>query len=175
MEKTDNKTGLARREFLKTTGALVVGFTVSSELSAAQQGGTPAARWVRGVSSGPPDNSELDSYIAIHPNNTATIYSGYVDIGQGGPTALCQIAAEELDLDFSQVLTVRADTFVSTNGFTAASRTAGIGGTELRAAAAEARRALLTLAAERLKVPGSELTGVKGGGSVKGNPQRSGT
>jgi len=170
----ENKTiTLARREFLKSTGALVVGFSVATELSAAQQGGPPAARWVRGAMSGPPDNAEIDSYIAIHPNNTATIFSGYVDIGQGGPTALCQIAAEELDLDFNQILTVRADTFVSTNGFTAASRTAGIGGTELRAAAAEARRALLTLAAERLKVPVSELTVAKGVVTVKSNPQRS--
>ena len=94
MKKTGARTSLARREFLKTTGALVVGFTVGPGLSAVQQGDGPA-RWVRGATSGPPDNSELDSYIAIHPNNTATIFSGYVDIGQGGPTALCQIAAEE--------------------------------------------------------------------------------
>jgi len=172
MKKTKDQTALARREFLKTTGALVVGFTVGSDLSAAQRGGAPA-RWVRGAVSGPPDNSEIDSYIAIHPNNTATIFSGYVDIGQGGPTALCQIAAEELDLDFSQILTVRADTFVCTDGFTAASRTAGIGGTELRAAAAEARRVLLTLAAERLQAPVSALTVAKGVVSVKDNPQRS--
>ena len=107
MKKTDDaRTSLARREFLKTTGALVVGFTVRPDLSAVQQGDGPA-RWERGVKSGPPDNSELDSYIAIHPDNTATIFSGYVDLGQGGPTALRQIAAEELDLDFSQVLMVR--------------------------------------------------------------------
>ena len=50
-----------------------------------------------------------------------------------------QVAAEELDLDVDQVKTARVDTFVSTNGFTAAIRTAAIGGTETRAAAAEAR------------------------------------
>jgi nicotinate dehydrogenase subunit B len=172
MAKTD-KTALARREFLKTTGAMVVGFSIGTKLSEAQQPGASVARFVRGVTSGPPDNSEIDAYIAIHSDNTATIYAGYVELGQGGPTALLQIAAEELDLDFSQVSTVRADTFVSTNGFTAASRTAGIGGTELRAAAAEARRVLLTLAADRLRVPASELTVSKGVVSVKGSPQQS--
>ena len=111
----------------------------------------------RGLVSGPPDPAQVDSYVAIHPDNTATIFAGYVELGQGGPTALRQIAAEELDLDLDQVKDVRADTFVSTNGFTAASRTAGIGGTELRAAAAEARRVLLDLASERLKAPVSAI------------------
>src|SRR6266852_3764327 len=93
----DNKTVLARREFLRTTtGALVVG--LGARVTIAQTGGT--AVWERGVKSGPPDPAEVDSYLAVHPNNTATLFAGYVDIGQGGPTALRQIAAEELDLEF---------------------------------------------------------------------------
>ena len=161
---------LARREFLKTTGAVVVGFSMAN-VSAAQSARSTAAQ--RGLVSGPPDEAEIDSYIAVHPDNTVTIFAGYVELGQGGPTALRQVAAEELDLDFDQVSTVRMDTFVSTNGFTAASRTAGIGGTQLRAAAAEARRVLLTLASERLKAPIQELTVTKGVVSVKTAPQRS--
>jgi nicotinate dehydrogenase subunit B len=170
MDDADDRSLLARREFLKATGAVVVGFSVR-ETASAQAGGVAAAK--RGVSSGPPDEAEIDSYIAVHPDNTVTIFSGYVDLGQGGPTALGQIAAEELDLDFDQVLTVRADTFVSTNGFTAASRTAAIGGTQLRAAAAEARRVLLTLASERLKAPVPELTVARGVVSVRTDPTRS--
>ena len=123
--------------------------------------------------SGPPDPAQIDTYLAIHPDNTATIFSGYVDIGQGGPTALRQVAAEELDLDLDQVKDVRADTFVSTNAFTAASRTAGIGSVELRAAVAEARRALLSLASERLKAPVQDLTVAKGVVSVRTDPRRS--
>ena len=126
-----------------------------------------------GCTSGPPDPAQVDSYIAIHPDNSATIFAGYVELGQGGPTALRQVAAEELDLDLDQVRDVRADTFVSTNGFTAASRTAGIGAAELRAAAAEARRVLVSLASERLKVPASDLAVTKGVVSVRANPQRS--
>jgi len=62
---------------------------------------------------------------------------------------------------------------MSTNGFTAASRTAGIGGVETRVAAAEARRVLLGLASERLNAPVQELTVAKGVVSVKIAPQRS--
>jgi nicotinate dehydrogenase subunit B len=163
----DDKMVLARREFLKTaTGALVVGFGASNvSIAQVQTGGTSV--WERGVKSGPPDPAEVDSFLAVHPDNTATLYAGYVDLGQGGPTALRQIAAEELDLEFSQVLMAENDTFVCTNGFTAASRSIGIGGTEVRAAAAEARRVLLALASERLKVPVQDLAVAKGVVSVK--------
>ncbi len=170
MRETDNRALLARRDFLKTTGAVVVGFSIA-DLPLAQALGAAAVS--RGVLSGPPDDAELDSYIAVHPDNTVTIYSGYVELGQGGPTALRQIAAEELDLDFGQVSTVPNDTFVSTDGFTAASMTVAIGGTKLRAAAAEARRTLLTLAGERLKVPVQDLTVAKGVVSVTSDAKRS--
>jgi nicotinate dehydrogenase subunit B len=169
----DNKNVLARREFLKTTtGALVVGIAATQASSAqAPSSGTPA--WERGVKSGPPDPAEVDSFLAVHPDNTATLFAGYVDIGQGGPTALRQIAAEELDLEFGQVLMADNDTFVCTNGFTAASRSIGIGGTEVRAAAAEARRVLVTLASERLKAPVQDLAVAKGVVSVKNDARRS--
>ena len=89
-----------RRDFLKAGGALVVGFTL-------------ARRW-RSRSSEPPSpgasrvpvrpiRTQLDTWIAIHADNTATIYIGYAELGQGACTALLQIAAEELDLDMSQV------------------------------------------------------------------------
>ena len=173
MSDANDPSALARRDFLKTTGAVVVGLGVAGQVGAAQApaGGATVAQ--RGVVSGPPDPAQIDSYIAIHPDNTATLFAGYVELGQGGPTALRQVAAEELDLDLDQVKDVRADTFVSTNGFTAASRTAGIGGTEIRAAAAEARRVLVTLASERLKAPASDLVVAKGVVSVRGNAQRS--
>ncbi|HLF11457.1 MAG TPA: molybdopterin cofactor-binding domain-containing protein, partial [Gammaproteobacteria bacterium] len=152
---------LRRRDFLKTTGVVVASFSIAGKLRAqTQPGGALAVQ--RGLVSGPPDPNEVDSYIAINADNTATIYSGYVELGQGGPTALLQIAAEELDLDFEQVKSVTADTFVSTNGLTLASRTAAIGGTETRAAAAEARRVLLELASERLDAPVDDLTVARG-------------
>jgi len=171
-EGANDQPGLARREFLKTTGVVFVGLSVAEGVGAQAPAGDASAVQ-RGLVSGPPDPAQVDSYIAIHPDNTATIFAGYVELGQGGPTALRQVAAEELGLDLAQVKDVRADTFVSTNGFTAASRTAGIGGTELRAAAAEARRVLLELASERLKAPAGDLIVAKGVVSVRSDPQRS--
>jgi nicotinate dehydrogenase subunit B len=172
-KSADSPGGLARREFLKTTtGALVVGLG-ASQVTVAQGPGGGASVPERGVKSGPPDPAEVDSYLAVHPNNTATLFAGYVDLGQGGPTALRQIAAEELDLEFGQVLMANNDTFVTTNGFTAASRSIGIGGVEVRAAAAEARRVLLNLASERLKAPVPDLTVAKGVVSVKNDARRS--
>jgi CO/xanthine dehydrogenase Mo-binding subunit len=161
---------LPRRDFLKTAGVVIAAYSIGGKLRAQTPPAGPAA--TRGLVSGPPDPNELDSWIAINADNTATIYSGYVDLGQGGPTALEQIAAEELDLDFDQVKTAAVDTFVSTNGLTLASRTAAIGGNETRAAAAEARRLLLELASRHLEAPVEKLTVARGvvstrrGGSV---------
>ncbi len=62
---------------------------------------------------------------------------------------------------------------MSTEGLTLASRTAAIGGTETRAAAAEARRVLLELAAERLDAPVGDLTIAKGVVSVARRRSRS--
>jgi len=169
MPKKEKRPGLPRREFLKATGSMVVGFSAAETLAAQ----TAAPTGGRGTVSGPPDEAEVDSYIAIHPDNTVTIFSGYVELGQGGPTALRQIAAEELDLDFDQVGTVGNDTFVCTNGSTYASMTVAIGGTKLRAVAAEARRVLLTMASERLKTPVGSLTIARGVVSVKGETQKS--
>jgi len=169
--------GLARREFLKTSGALVVGIGVAAVPGAAAgaeaQTQTRPGTYPRGVVSGPPDDAELDAYLAIHPDNTATIYSGHVDHGAGGPTSLRMIAAEELDLDFSQVSIAKNDTFTSTAGNTGASMSAAMGGSKLRAATAEARRVLLTLAAARLQASVGELTVSKGVVSVRNNPERS--
>lgn len=170
-DQHNERSGLPRRDFLKTTGVVVVGFSIADTAAAQAQGGG-ASDVQRGLVSGPPDPGQVDSYIAIHPDNTATIYTGYVELGQGGPTALRQIAAEELDLDIDQVKDARVDTFVSTNGFTAASRTAAIGGTETRAAAAEARRVLLEMASERLKTPMRDLTVTRGVVSVRSDPRR---
>ena len=170
MPEANDRLGLPRREFLKATGTLVVGFSAADTLAA--QAPSPGVG-ARGTISGLPDEAEIDSYFAVHPDNTVTIFSGYVELGQGGPTALRQIAAEELDLDFDQVQTVRNDTFVCTSGATYASMTVGVGGVKLRAAAAEARRALLGLAAERFDVPIENLTVARGVVAVKSEPQRS--
>jgi CO/xanthine dehydrogenase Mo-binding subunit len=161
---------LLRRDFLKTGGSLVVGFSLGG-VSFAQERSTSI---VRGAAAGPPDPKLVDTWIAIHTDNTATVYIGYVELGQGASTALLQIAAEELDLPMSQLSSVRVDTNVTPNqGATVASASIERGGPQIRAAAAEARQALLGLASRRLGVPADRLTVSGGVVSVVGDTSRS--
>ncbi len=148
-----------RRDFLKAGGALVVGFSLRDGVLAAQTPAVPA----RGTIAGPPDAQQIDTWLAIHGDNTATVYIGFAELGQGTSTALLQIAAEELDLDMSQVRSVRLDTNVTPNqGGTYSSASIARGGPQVRTAAAEARRALLAMAAKRLGVAADRLSVSKG-------------
>ncbi len=147
-----------RRAFLKAGGALVVGFGLG--LRAVPGAAAPRAR---GAAAGPPDAKQIDTWLAIHADNTATLYIGYVELGQGTTTALPQIAAEELDLGLDQIRTEPVDTNVSPNqGGTYSSASIARGGPQVRTAAAEARRALLALAAEQLGAPAERLTVERG-------------
>ena len=147
---------MIRRDFLKAGGALVVGFSLRDTLVAQEQ-------VVRGTKAGPPDAQQVDTWLAIHADNTATVYIGFAELGQGASTALLQIAAEELDLDMSQIKTVRLDTNVTPNqGGTYSSASINRGGPQVRTAAAEARLALLKLASAKLNTPQDQLTVSKG-------------
>ncbi|MEY4642917.1 MAG: hypothetical protein RLZZ227_2911 [Pseudomonadota bacterium] len=141
---------LTRRDLLKAGGALVVGFSFCPALVNAQ----PA----RAAIAGPPDPQQIDSWIAIHADNTATVYIGFAELGQGCSTALLQVAAEELDLGMDQVQSVGLDTHITPNqGGTYSSQAIRRGQPQVQRAAAEARQALLALAAERLLVPVASL------------------
>jgi nicotinate dehydrogenase subunit B len=144
----------SRRDFLKAGGALVIGFNLRDILSAQDRSGMVA---------GPPDAKQIDTWLAIHADNTATVYIGFAELGQGNSTALLQVAAEELDLEMSQVKTVRLDTNITPNqGGTYSSASIQRGGPQVRAAASEARAALLKMASEKLNVPVEQLTISKG-------------
>ena len=120
---------------------------------------------------GPPDPKQIDTWLVIHADNTATVYIGFAELGQGNSTALLQVAAEELDMDMGQLKTVRLDTNVTPNqGGTYSSASIQRGGPQVRAASAEARQALLQMASKRLGAPVDSLVvskGVISGGSGK--------
>lgn len=140
-----------RRDLLKAGGALVIGFPLLASSS------TVKAQ-TREPQPGPPPADQIDSWIAIHSDNTATVYIGFAELGQGASTALLQVAAEELDLAMDQVRTVGLDTHVTPNqGGTYSSQAMRRGGPQVQKAAAEARQALLALAADRLQIPVSRL------------------
>jgi nicotinate dehydrogenase subunit B len=160
---------LSRRNLLKTGGALIVGFRLAGGPVNAAPAGT-----VRGEIAGPPDPNSIDTWVAIHSDNTATLYFGKCELGQGNTTGLLQIAGEELDLDMNQVSSVRLDTNVTPEqGATSSSSSIERGGPQVRAAAAEARLALLQRASQRLGVQIGSLVVARGVVSIDGEPSRS--
>ena len=170
MSGVNPTTQLPRRDFLKAGGALVVGFSLADALAAQQR----PAMAARGSVAGPPDPRRIDTWLAIHADNTATVFIGFAELGQGASTALLQVAAEELDLDMSQVTSVGLDTNVTPNqGGTYSSASIQRGSPQIRTAAAEARLALLQLASKKLDVPVERLTVSKGVVSAGGSPEKS--
>ena len=138
MNAPERNLPLSRRGLLKAGGALIVGFSLAGGP------GSPHLPVTRGASRRPAGPQCIDTWIAIHADNTATLYFGKCELGQGKTTGLLQIAGEELDLDMSQLSSVRLDTNVTPEqGATSSSSSIERGGPQVRAAAAEARLALL--------------------------------
>ena len=105
------------------------------------------------LESGPPDPAQIDSYIAIHPeqhgDDLRRLRRSRAGRADGAAADRRRRTRPRLRSGVGWSGSTRS---CRTNGFTAASRTVAIGGTELRAAAAEAR-ACSWLASERLKAP----------------------
>ena len=80
---------LTRRRFLQGTAlagaALVVGFRLDGRSASAAEALAPNA------------------FVRIAPDNTVTIISKHIELGQGSHSGLATILAEELDADWSQV------------------------------------------------------------------------
>src|SRR5258706_2997766 len=154
---------VSRRQFLKTSGALVVSFNLfpPSKKAWAQFATLP---------SGDIDPTSLDSWLAITPDGLVTFYTSKVEIGTGTITALAQIVAEELDIPFSKIKMDSGDTSRTIEqGSTVGSRSIERAGPQIRQAAAAARHELLKLAAARLGAPLEKLTVVDGVVSVAGD------
>ncbi|MEI8106167.1 MAG: molybdopterin cofactor-binding domain-containing protein, partial [Actinomycetes bacterium] len=150
----------SRKSFLKGGGALVIGF---SAVGAATGAKVAKAYDDPFASMGPYDQGSIDSWLVIHPDNTASVKIGKVEMGQGTPTALLMITAEELDFDMSQVSLITHDTNVTPNqGASVGSQGVQTGGKQTRAAAAAARAVLLNLAASSLGVSVGSLSVSKG-------------
>ena len=155
-----------RRDFLKTSGMLVVGMGALSaadfELLAQAPGPYPD-----------PDFRQLDSWIVIREDDTATFYVGKTDLGQGTGTAFRQIMSDELDIAFENTSCVMGSTDVTVDqGGSGGSDALQTDGYPMRRVAAEARRVLLDLAAARFEVPATALVVSNGVISVAAEPSR---
>ena len=150
----------SRRRFLQGAGAaslgLVVGFHWAPRNAMAQKAaaGTPAT---------------MNAFVRIAPDNTVTVLSKHLEMGQGTYTGLATIVAEELDADWKQMRTEGAPADVKlyanlafgmqgTGGSTAMANSWD----QLRKAGATARAMLVQAAAEQWKLPAREITVSKG-------------
>src|ERR1700681_4435149 len=97
----------SRRDFLKSSGLLIV------SLGASAAAGPCAAA---AQTTGPypdPDFRQLDSWIVIHEDNTATFFVGKTDCGQGTGTSFRQLMADELDFAYDKTTCVMGRTDVT--------------------------------------------------------------
>jgi nicotinate dehydrogenase subunit B len=160
----------SRRGFLKASGALFIGAGLSA---------TPAGRAIAQAAaggSGPyphPDFHQLDTWIVIHPDNTATFFVGKTDGGQGTGTAFRQMMCDELDIPYASTQLVMGSTDTTPDqGGSGGSDGVEVDGWPMRYAAAEARRTLLELASSRLNTPVAELRAENGSIAVSADPSR---
>ena len=168
---------ISRRDLLKGTGALIVGFSffgpATRMMAQAAQAGRAASAATPLSNVGGLAADQLDSWIALARDGSVTVFTSKVDLGTGIATALGQIVAEELDVPVAKVTVDVGDTTKTVDqGRTSASRTLERGGPQLRQAAAAARQELLKRAAVRLGAPADQLTVTNGVVSVVGTPSK---
>lgn len=159
---------ISRRDFLKSSGALIVSFSATSLA-------TPFA-----IAQGPFDTrpsridpTKLDSWIAVAADGTVTAYTGKCDFGQGMFTAQTQLVAEELCVPIGRVKLIQCDTSVSPDqGTTSGSQStpANFNSANLAQAGATAREALILMASKHLGEAADQLT--VAGGVITGKTGR---
>jgi CO/xanthine dehydrogenase Mo-binding subunit len=142
---------VSRRDFFKSSGALIVGFSI---------GGVPEVRAQGGPTQGAPPMNQVDSWIRVAADGGITAYSGKEELGQGISVAQAQLVAEELCVPFDRVKLIYCDTALTPDqAYTSGSQShpANFNHANLAQAAATAREALMKLASERLSVPVTQL------------------
>jgi CO/xanthine dehydrogenase Mo-binding subunit len=157
----------SRRDFLKTSGVLVVSvgaLGIADPLALVAQAAGPYPD---------PDFRQLDSWIAIHEDNTATFYVGKTDCGQGTGTSFRQMMSDELDIAYDKTTCVMGSTDNTVDqGGSGGSDAIQTDGWPMRRVAAEARRVLLEMASTRFGVPVDALAVSSAVITVKADPTR---
>lgn len=148
------KTNIGRRSFIKsvslTGGALVIGF---NWLYSCKE--TPAVAAIQM----PEEWYEINGFIKIGENGLVTIMSPNPEIGQNVKTSMPMIVAEELDVDWKDVLVEQAplNTAIFTRQLAGGSQSIRQGWEALRMAGATAKQMLKQAAANTWQVPVSEI------------------
>jgi isoquinoline 1-oxidoreductase beta subunit len=107
---------------------------------------------------------EINAFVKIGDSGLVTIMSPNPEIGQNVKTAMPMIVAEELDVDWKDVIVEQAplDTEKYTRQVAGGSQSIRQGWKGLRMAGATGRHMLMEAAAQEWKVPVSEITTDKG-------------
>jgi CO/xanthine dehydrogenase Mo-binding subunit len=156
---TKIKTQYNRRSFLKVSaaagGGMLIGFS-----------------WLTGcitdskaeVVAVPNEWFDINGYIKIGDTGLVTIYSPNPEIGQNIKTSMPMIVAEELDVDWNNVVVEQAplNTGFYQNQFAGGSLSIKLSWNALRMAGAAGRRMLLEAAAKEWNLAISDLTVAKG-------------
>lgn len=128
-----------RRDFLKKLGGGVIVVFCVGELALLQ--------------SCSQDLLNFNAYIRVKENGRVDCYTGKIEMGQGIITSLAQVLAEELEISIYSIDMIMGDTELCPyDEGTWGSLTTRYTDPLLRGAAAEAREALINLAAEYLEV-----------------------
>jgi nicotinate dehydrogenase subunit B len=142
-----------RRNFLKNTGCLAIGFSFNASFIDAP------SPMLQELPASIKRHPNIDAWLEVLANGHVRIFTGKLELGQGIGTAISQVAAEELDLDMDLVEIVLADTARTPDeGYTVGSGSIEQSAMSVRFAAAAARQKLLELAGPQLNVPVAQLT-----------------
>jgi CO/xanthine dehydrogenase Mo-binding subunit len=162
--------GISRRDFLKTSGALIVAFSILG-----RRDNPVEAQEFEGGSAGSPPAARVDSWIAVAADGKVTAFTGKAEIGQGMSIAQTQLIAEQLSVPLDRVTLIYCDTALTPDqGVTSGSQSspANFNHKNLAQAAATAREALCRMASAHLGVVVDQLTAADGIISVKSDPSK---
>jgi isoquinoline 1-oxidoreductase beta subunit len=149
------KTSIGRRSFLKASalagGGLMLGF--NSLISC-------TSKTEEEVLALPKEWFEINGYLKIGNNGVVTIMSPNPEIGQNVKTSMPMIVAEEVDVDWKNVIVEQAplNTAIFTRQLAGGSQSIRQSWKGLRTAGATARQMLSEAAANAWKVPVNEIT-----------------
>jgi isoquinoline 1-oxidoreductase beta subunit len=155
---TDVLASPSRRRLVQAAAGLVIGLYVAPRGARAQAMEAPGAGFAP------------NAFLRVAPDSTVTVISKHTEMGQGPFTGLSTIVAEELDADWPQMRVESAPANAKLYNNLNLGTIQGTGGSsavanswdQLRNAGATARALLVQAAADRWKVPASEITVSKG-------------
>ena len=148
------RTKIGRRSFIKTTSLAGGGMLLSFNWLA-------SCKMTREeVSALPKEWFKLNGYLKIGDNGLVTIMSPNPEGGQGVKTSMPMIVADELDVDWKNVIVEQADldTDAFTRQFIGGSQAIRRSWASLRMAGASARQMLKEAASQMWQVPVEEIT-----------------